>query len=134
MTWDDAKIFCENLGGHLVTITSQQEQNFIEKLLNQGNRNVYWLGGYKNKNSNWTWVTGEAFYYSKWAQGEPNGDGTAIEIYKQKNPYANYNTFGEWNDISSRGNGVRNESFFYTENYGLICEWDYSQAMKVQNR
>lgn len=29
MSWTDAKIYCENLGGHLVTINSEEEQKFL---------------------------------------------------------------------------------------------------------
>ena len=31
MTWQQAKQYCEDLGGHLVTITDNKEQSFIEK-------------------------------------------------------------------------------------------------------
>ena len=32
LTWEEAKLACEQLGGHLVTITSSEEQDFIESL------------------------------------------------------------------------------------------------------
>ena len=38
MTWQQAKEKCESLGGHLVTITSQGEQNFVSKLLTNGSK------------------------------------------------------------------------------------------------
>ena len=67
MTWEEAKNFCEEIGGHLVTITSQDEQNFIEKILsNDANKNFYWIGGHKNKNGQWYWITNESFYYKNW--------------------------------------------------------------------
>ena len=33
MTWTQAKEYCEALGGHLVSITSQEEQDFIEVIM-----------------------------------------------------------------------------------------------------
>ncbi len=33
MTWYQAKDFCEEKGGHLVTITSQEEQAAIQSIL-----------------------------------------------------------------------------------------------------
>lgn len=53
MTWDEAKAYCENLGGHLVTITDSEEQTFIESLLVNGTKNSYWLGGFRNENNAW---------------------------------------------------------------------------------
>ena len=32
MRWTEAEEYCESLGGHLVTITSEEEQKFIECL------------------------------------------------------------------------------------------------------
>ena len=44
-TWEQAERYCENMGGHLVTITSPQEQAFIEQL-NSENRHL-WIGAYR---------------------------------------------------------------------------------------
>lgn len=45
MSWTEAKEYCENLGGHLATITSPEEQESVESLLKSGSKNSYWLGG-----------------------------------------------------------------------------------------
>ena len=39
-SWDDAKAFCEGIGGHLATITSQEEQDIIESHI-QNSQNHY---------------------------------------------------------------------------------------------
>lgn len=45
MSWTDAKVYCENLGGHLVTINSEEEQKFIEdNLLVIGTKKTYFIG------------------------------------------------------------------------------------------
>ena len=45
MTWKEAKAFCEKQGGYLVTITSSEEQGFIEKLLpDPCTKWKYWIG------------------------------------------------------------------------------------------
>lgn len=45
MSWTDAEAYCESLGGHLVTITSEEEQKFIiNNLLTIGNKNTYFIG------------------------------------------------------------------------------------------
>ena len=45
LTWEEAVAYCENIGGHLATITSDDEQSFVESLTVSGVRIDYWLGG-----------------------------------------------------------------------------------------
>ena len=67
-TWTEAQAFCASLGGHLATVTSSLEENF---LLNMANGAEIWLGGtFSHKklgNGNvellLTWVTGEECSY-----------------------------------------------------------------------
>lgn len=124
-TWEQAKAACERQGGHLVSITSAQEQAVVENLLrNKGNKNNYWLGGYRNGNT-WTWVTGERFSYTHWSGGQPDnfqGRENRLSMYRNRNPYG-YNNLGEWNDSAADG-VCNNEPFFGAANFGYICEWD----------
>ncbi len=62
MSWDDARNYCESQGGHLATITSPDEQAFIESL-NSLNKKL-WIGGYRDDDFIWHWVTGEPWKYS----------------------------------------------------------------------
>ncbi|MBR1398266.1 MAG: hypothetical protein IJ563_12150 [Selenomonadaceae bacterium] len=118
MTWQQAKEYCEKQGGHLVTINSSQEQALVVNLLrSKGNKNSYWLGGYKNGNS-WAWVTGEAFSYKNWGQYQPDGDGSALMMYRST---GNGWPTGAWNDIENNGGSG---SFFGYQNFGFICEWE----------
>jgi len=97
ITWTNAKTAAEALGAgwHLVTITSQAEQDFIADTLLQGleGQGQYWAGasqtpGLAQGGLGWNWVTGEAWGYTSWAPGsaiqpisEPNDYGGADEIY-----------------------------------------------------
>ena len=81
MTWTQAKAYAESRGGYLAVITSAEEEAFVEKLVQTGSRNQYWLGGYRS-GSQFVWVTGEPFSYSKWDKGEPN-DYRGTESYLQ---------------------------------------------------
>lgn len=132
MTWQQAKSYCESLGGHLMTITSRQEQEIAETLLRtRGVKNNYWLGGYRNGNA-YIWITGEEFNYSHWALGEPNnafGREYIVSMYKNRNPVTNSNNSGDWNDISDDGS-CNNEPFFGSHNFGFICEWDTNVAIE----
>ncbi|MBR1857932.1 MAG: C-type lectin domain-containing protein [Selenomonadaceae bacterium] len=131
LVWQEANQRCENMGGHLVTITSDAEQAVVQKLLLlKGTKNSYWLGGYRGSTGNWEWITGEAFSYAHWAAGEPNnaGNENIISIYKNKNPLAN-NALGEWNDVATDGN-FDNHYFFGSQNFGFICEWESADDIK----
>ena len=128
MEWSSAKAYCESMGGHLATITSQQEQEEIEKLLKDGGKNSYWIGGYV-ESGKWKWVTGEKFEYTHWAyrqpdykQNTPGNKEDCLMVYKNKNPKIR-SGLGGWNDMyhdcTRKGN-----SFFGLTNFGFICEWD----------
>lgn len=126
MSWTEAKEYCENLGGHLATITSPEEQESVESLLKSGSKNSYWLGGLKSS-SEWTWLTNEDFsLFAKWTPGQPDNylnQEDCLMMYKNTNPMSPSGTFGYWNDLNNSGN-CNGEAFFGAENFGFICEWE----------
>jgi hypothetical protein len=71
-TWEYAKTNCESVGGHLVTITSIDEQTFIEGFIGQSEIS-FWMGAtYTNYSSGeFKWVTGEKSDYTKWQENDP---------------------------------------------------------------
>ena len=67
------------MGGHLVTITSAEEQTFIGQLADQGDADTYSVGGTdEGHEGSWEWITGEPWEYTNWYPGggvgshEPN--------------------------------------------------------------
>ena len=69
----------QGLPGHLVTITSQAEGDFIAN--NFPSVVFRWIGGFQAPGSpepagGWEWVTGEPFVYTNWFQGGPDNLGT----------------------------------------------------------
>lgn len=126
MTWTEAKKYCESLGGHLATITSQEEQQFIESQLVNGQKSCYWLGGTDSAvEGKWNWITGEEFSYTKWGADMPDNwqDEDYLMIYKDPHPSHTGNTFGFWNDLKENGT-CQGTSYFRKEIFGFICEWD----------
>lgn len=108
LTWEEAKLACEQLGGHLVTITSSEEQDFIESLDSTtciGEWSV-WIGLSRPEGTGpWTWITGEPYEYTHWADTEPSGDGSCVAMRTKNFGYG-------WNDADA------NTPFAY------VCEWD----------
>jgi len=76
----------EGKAGHLATITSQAENDWIFKNLQPSNA---WLGGFQNlqapnysePNGAWEWVTGESWGYTNWSAGQPNNSNGNPENY-----------------------------------------------------
>ena len=114
VTWDVAKAHAEaklfmGYYGHLVTITSAEEQQFVAGLLSPSGDGEIWLGGYQPQGSpepdgGWIWVTGETWSYQNWDQivdQEPNDSGQAEDhlamwIWDLRYPY--------WNDVGGYTN------------------------------
>lgn len=112
MTWESAKLFCEKKGGHLVTISDEKENEFVNGMrcrnLSTDYQQSIWLGGSDTANEGtWSWITGEAFTYSNWEPNEPNGGTTQnyLQMYSS----------GNWDD-------VQNETGRF-----VVCEYDSVQ-------
>lgn len=72
VSWSDASKQCEEAGGHLATISSAKENSFIQSLCSEEDCNQYYLGASDSLNNGiWSWVGGESFVYTNWADGEP---------------------------------------------------------------
>ena len=76
--WDAAKLACEEAGGHLATITSDEERSHLLDDLGidlQINPWGPWIGlSDHEEEGNWRWVSGEPFEYINWAAGQPGID------------------------------------------------------------
>lgn len=103
-TWDKARAFCEEKGGHLVTVTAQWEVDAVKELMDD---RICWAGGYRTALFNFQWVTYEPFSFTNWLEGEPNNAGG--EEY-----YLGIYPDGGWNDFHISNQYVG----------GFICEYD----------
>lgn len=112
-TWTEANALATNLGGYLVSITSVDEQLFINNTFLTGltSNTAYWIGlNDTQTEGSFVWVSGEAFTYSNWGAGEPNNysRGTCTGIgqdYVVLNwQVANgFGSTGTWNDTATNG-------------------------------
>ena len=95
-------------GGHLVTITSADEQSFIESLLvsTGAPTGSYWLD-LRREAGDVVWGTGEPFDYANLADGEPNnllGKETHGQLYWSGTPADDLlSRRGRWNDVPVTG-------------------------------
>ena len=129
LTWEQAKARCEELGGHLVTITSAEEQTFVSRLVTGGEKKQYWIGMSRN-DGELSWVTGEDVSYENWSSGEPNRVKRSddqyedyVQLFNEPNPAKRSERF-QWNDIYNDNSYPNEEDFFSLEHVGFICEWE----------
>ncbi len=116
MNWEDAKHFCEELGGHLVTINSKEEQDFI---VAQGENwwNHIWIGATDYYSGEYEWVTGEPFDYSNWMQNEPSRGYEGTEHFAiMRAP--------EWDDRRLSGDAGGTGYYF-------VCEWELDSGVDL---
>ena len=135
-SWNDAESQAQALGGHLVTIHSAAENQFIVNniLVNftgSGGPNLtavpLWIGYHDPKNndgsgaahaSNFVWADGSTSTYTNWNSGEPNNAG-GTEYYAAINWQHSVNTSnaaGTWNDTplaGSTGYGGNSNGGYY---------------------
>ena len=134
-TWKEAKSLCETMGGHLATITTEAENNYVHELVGE---NYAFIGCTdEQKEGTWKWITGESFSYAPWHDGEPNNANSA-EHYGEIRPNA------KWNDNKNAGdfhtgfvleiekaltpvNKVTSGSYVY-QAYDVSMPWEVAQA------
>lgn len=102
--WAGRQNACANQGGHLVSITTPEENAFVQ-LLHKGE---VWIGASDGKSPQdatkgvYGWVTQEPFDYASWAPNEPNMSQTPAGcipvIGKCYEHCATQKQDGQWND------------------------------------
>ena len=104
-SWDDAKVFCESVGGHLATIGSQEEHLFVIEVCKKGSKwpGKYWLGGYRNSKGIWKWIDGTVISLNNWERGYPDSSAFSNTISM---------LYGKWWSVNN------------TYTYGFVCEWE----------
>ena len=121
ITWTDAQAAAAAQGGYLGTITSPQENAFVFNLISSsGGWGNPWVGGFQpdpasKPDQGWAWVTGEAWYYTNWAAGEPNDWGG---IFGAENYLGFRRSDGTWNDLPNQGDG--GATFSYVIEFGAV--------------
>lgn len=103
-----AEEFCEDKGGHLATITSEEENNTIYKNIPSKDWDYYVGASDIVKEGDFKWLTGEKFSYSNWDTNEPSN--MYIDTAES---YITIKASGKWNDLIGQ-----------FKNVGFIAEYD----------
>ncbi len=120
-SWMQAKTEAEFKGGHLATITTKEEAEWIRKTFGPELPRKWsriWIGAYQaDRDDTWHWVTDEEFKFSDWIPSEPNGAKTGnvkppfcAGLSTSLEPF----TSNGWDDTGAADTGV----------VGYLVEWD----------
>ena len=112
---ETAQSYCEFYGGHLATISSEEENSFLFSYMKSlGYSSAYFgLTDFKVEGS-WEWVTGEPVVYTNWHSGEPNSESSTEDWAMFYWKFSD----GTWNDGGPNTNSGGST---------YICEWESNE-------
>ncbi|XP_060593977.1 brevican core protein-like isoform X2 [Ruditapes philippinarum] len=127
VSWQHAEQICSSRGGHLVFITSSQEQNFIQSFMKSHfPDHAVWIGlTDRHTEGRFHWESGQYTHYTNWVPGHiANYASSSQEDCVVLIPYKN----GQWDDIPC---GYTHHSLFggtssSGETHPLLCEYSIS--------
>ncbi len=126
LTWEEATERCQQMGGHLATITSQDEMDLLIQMAETEGVSYVWLGGYTSYDSTGNvfghWVTGEEFSFQVWSKDEPS----RVDLDGVEEWYImlwNIPDLGGWTWNDQRNDPV-SVSGAMAEKMGFICEFE----------
>lgn len=126
VSYADAVEKAKAMGGHLATLTSKEESDWVIKTYLTRVNTAVWLGAKRHANDGWAWITGEPWSYTDWAK---SSDG----MLEPKHPLSEEVALhvcltpsiippGGWADHSINGHpdGPQDQN-------GFLVEWDSAQ-------
>jgi hypothetical protein len=97
-TWTASEAEAVALGGHLASIESQSEQDWIWQTFGAGKERHLWIGLTDVAlEGAFVWSSGAPLAYTNWTPGEPSNE-WGIEHWVHLDGFRN----GEWNDMDER--------------------------------
>lgn len=111
LNWHQARDYCAQMGAHLVTIETLEENNFVFEL----SGGISWLGASDEVQEGvWVWVDGSPFDFQFWWEGFP--DNSCIDgICENYLSFFDAMGYSEWNDRPN-------------DDLPFVCEWETTET------
>lgn len=107
VSWHEAHKNCQKVGGHLATIGTKAELDFVRSKMFHS-RHYLWLGGYR-EGQKWKWVDGSEWTYDKWPRDtDPTHPKVGFLGIRSRNA----------------GRDVVPAKSPHEKFYGYVCEWE----------
>lgn len=120
VSWTTAKQRCEELGGHLVTISDVDELRIVTDLAEENGVTRVWVGC-RRVDGEMQWVTKEEVTYYPWAKGEPSYVDYGDDVTED---YVLLWDHNGWCYNDSRNDPVADYPEMYSGNLAYVCEID----------
>jgi hypothetical protein len=120
MTWTNAKTACENMNGHLATVSNAAENNFLFNTWPSG-----WIGYYQDRVSGYTYSEPLGGY--RWTETKVTGNLSADY------DVSSYSTGSTLNDIHSSINATLYNSPTYSSTGGKYLAFNGSNQYAITN-
>ncbi len=151
-SWTEAEANANKLGGHLVTINNEEENDWLHETFDitstilpsreEKSLDLYWIGLTDREDEGvWEWSSGEPNLYTNWGQGsrwgetwsEPNGSSSENYVHlgwhsPQWNDFGNNNLENRFNSI----NGISETPFIQRGDSAYVIvegpTWEEAEA------
>lgn len=127
MGWEDAEEFCEELGGHLITVDSNYENTMAYDMISD-RQGYCWIGlNYNILTDSWEWASGDWYIFNRWFKPS-YGTEYSGEHYAMMYPMNIGTTAyaGTWDKCV--GSSARNSYYCYYNSF-FICEYDTTATL-----
>ncbi|XP_031558662.1 C-type lectin domain family 4 member E-like [Actinia tenebrosa] len=108
--WEDSNKICQDNGGNLVSMETEEEYQFINKTIQSLDvgYNEWYIGLRRISTNYWRWISGhDMTIIDKWLPGEPAGSGHCVKMIKH------YKGWGLFDDVTCNKQ----------HRYMFICEY-----------
>uniref|UniRef100_A0A6A7G2Y8 Macrophage mannose receptor 1-like n=1 Tax=Hirondellea gigas TaxID=1518452 RepID=A0A6A7G2Y8_9CRUS len=92
-SWSQARDYCRDQGGDLLSVANHEENSFILSMVYTLPDYVVWIGGFAGREVGFRWSDGSPFTFINWKIGEPNNfqdQESCVSLYPKTEAY--------WND------------------------------------